>query len=157
MSSNLTNGRVWSCGRLLFQVACTAIGFFGGMWLCRVTEQDFRDLDSGTVPNLKVHSLIALVYNMFGSHGAIIAVRTIVVLAVLGSLIGIKEALDEIRHPERRMARLLADKKEGGTDINAEWELTKSSWSKTHPALKIVVALLLALILAAALAIYFWL
>jgi hypothetical protein len=123
---------MWRYGKSLLQTAFAITAVFAALWICLKTEQDFRALDSGALSSLKVDRLTAMAYNTFGSYGAIIAWRVIATLAILGSLVGIKGAIDGLKSSSSLSTeeqQLLAETKD-------DWELTKTSWRTTHPALK---------------------
>lgn len=79
--------------RLLLQIAVVVGMGIGGAWLCSSTEADLRALDAGSVSSVKVSAWIALIYRLFGSFAAIIAMRALFCLAILGGCFGISGAL----------------------------------------------------------------
>jgi hypothetical protein len=83
--------------RLIFQIAFTIGLSVGSLWACSELGKSFRDLESGAISSLRVHSLLALAYETMGATGAIIALRVVCLLGPLLSIFGIKEALDEIK------------------------------------------------------------
>lgn len=96
------------CGRLVFQVLFTAACIAATVWLLPGIEQDFRDLESGKIPSLRGNHLLGLAYKTFGATGAVIGARIVFIGGTLLSLIGIKEAIDEMKaeHAKKQRNRL---------------------------------------------------
>ncbi len=82
---------------LIIQVAFLVGMIWGGPRVCRFIREDLSALDAGRVDHVRIHSLIAMAYEHFGTEGAVKVTAAIFIVGCVGSMCGIFETIKSIR------------------------------------------------------------